>query len=177
MDLENRCHSYKLDKPQINLCSMNVRDSYDRVLERPSRGSWNNDRDLPKYYGQKSYCMSPERDRDEHTFSPSFSVNTDRRLNSRFHYHSLDQSPLDDYPRNRSESSRDILNPDNQSACYICGDNTHFIKTCPNKWTGLLSLWGIRAFYEELSQQEINPSHCHLDQIILSLYLLSMFPL
>ena len=47
MDLENHYHSYNLDKHQPNLRSMNVRDSCDRVLERPLRGSLNDDRDLP----------------------------------------------------------------------------------------------------------------------------------
>ena len=127
MDLENRYHSYNLDKHQQNLRSMNVRDSYDRVPDRPSRGSRDNDRDLPSNYGQKSYYMSQERDRDERTFSPSSSVN--QRRNSRSHYYSRDKSPVNDFSRNRSES-RDNHNP---SACYICGDHNHFIKNCPNK--------------------------------------------
>ena len=136
MDLENRYHSY-------NLRSMNVRHSYDRVPERPSRGSRDNDRDLPTNYRQKSDYVSPERDRDERSFSPSSSVN--RRRNSRSHYYSRDQSPVNDFSRNRSES-RDNHNP---SACYICGDHNHFIKNCPNKWTELLSLWGIATFCNE----------------------------
>ena len=145
MDLENRYHSYNLDKHQLNLRSMNVRDSYDRVSDRPSRGSRDNDRDLPANYGQKSYYMSQERDRDERTFSPSSSVN--RRRNSRSHYYSRDQSPVNDFSRNRSES-RDNHNP---SACYISGDHNHFIKNCPNKWTELLSLWGIAtSCYEQV---------------------------
>ena len=127
MDLENRYHSYNLDKHQLNLRSMNVRDSYDMVSDRPSRGSRDNDRDLPANYGQKSYYMSQERDRDERSFSPSSSVN--RRRNSRSHYYSRDQSPVNDFSRNRSES-RDNHNP---SACYISGDHNHFIKNCPNK--------------------------------------------
>ena len=127
MDLENRYHSYNLDKHQLNLRSMNVRHSYDRVPERPSRGSRDNDRDLPTNYGQKSDYMSPDRDRDQRTFSPSSSVN--RRRNSRSHYYSRDQSPVNDFSRNRLES-RDNHNP---SACYICGDHNHFIKNCPNK--------------------------------------------
>ena len=53
MDLENHYHSYNLDKHKLNLHSMNVRDSYDRVLDMPSRGSRNNDRDLSANYGQK----------------------------------------------------------------------------------------------------------------------------
>ena len=145
MDLENRYHSYNLDKHQLNLRSMNVRDSYDRVSDRPSRGSRDNDRDLPANYGQKSYYMSQERDRDERSFSPSSSVN--RRRNSRSHYYSRDQSPVNDFSRNRSES-RDNHNP---SACYISGDHNHFIKNCPNKWTELLSLWGIAtSCYEQV---------------------------
>ena len=148
MVLERRYHSYNLDKHQLNLRSMNVRHSYDRVTERPSRGSRNNDRDLPTNYGQNSDYMSPEHDRDEHTFSPSSSVN--RRRNSRSHYYSRDQNPVNDFSQNRSES-RDNLNPDNPSACYICGDHNHFIKNCLNKWTGLSSLWGIRTFcYEQV---------------------------
>ena len=148
MDLENRYHSYNLDKHQLNLRSMNVRDSYDRVTERPSRGSRNNDRDLPTNYGQKSYYMSQERGRDERTFSPSSLVN--QRRNSRSHYYSHDQSPVNDFSQNRSES-RDTLNPDNPSACYMyCGDHNHFIKNCPNKLTELLSLWGITtSCYEQ----------------------------
>ena len=146
MDLESRYHSYNLDKHQLNLRSMNVRHSYDRVPERPSRGSRNNDRDLPTNYGQNSDYMSPERDRDERTFSPSSSVN--RRHNSRSHYYSRDKSPVNDFSRNRLES-RDNLNPDNPSACYIGGDHNHFIKNCPNKWTELLSLWGIATFCNE----------------------------
>ena len=141
MDLENRYHSY-------NLRSMNVRHSYDRVPERPSRGSRDNDRDLPTNYRQKSDYVSPERDRDERSFSPSSSVN--RRRNSRSHYYSRDKSPVNEISRNRSES-RDNLNPDNPSACYICGDHNHFIKNCPNKWTELLSLWGIAtSCYEQV---------------------------
>ena len=148
MDLESRYHSYNLDKHQLNLRSMNVRHSYNRVPERPSRESRNNDRDLPTNYGQNSDYMSPERDRDERTFSPSSSVN--RRRNSRSHYYSRDKSPVNDFSRNRSES-RDNLNPDNPSACYICGDHNHFIKNCPNKWTELLSLWGIAtSCYEQV---------------------------
>ena len=127
MDLENRYHSYNLDKHQLNLRSMNVRHSYDRAPERPSRGSRDNDRDLPTNYRQKSDYVSPERDRDERSFSPSSSVN--RRRNSRSHYYSRDQSPVNDFSRNRSES-RDNHNP---SACYISGDHNHFIKNCPNK--------------------------------------------
>ena len=147
MDLENCCHSYNLDKHQLNLPSMDVRDLYDRVSERPSRGSRDNYRDLPSNYGQKSDYMSPEHDRDEHTFSPSSLVN--RHHNSKSHYYSRDQSSVNDFSRNRSES-RDNLNPDNRSACYICGDHNHFIKNCPNKWTRLLSLWRIRTFcYEQ----------------------------
>ena len=144
MDLENRYHSYNLDKDQLNLRSMNVRHSYDRVPERPSRGSRNNDRDLPTNYRQKSDCVSPERDRDERSFSPSSSVN--RRRNSRSHYYSRDRSPVKDFSRNRSESC-DNHNP---SACYISGDHNHFIKNCPNKWTELLSLWGIATSCYEL---------------------------
>ena len=68
MDLENLYHSYNLDKHQLNLRSMNVHHSYVRVMERPSRGSRNNDRDLPTNYGQNSDYMSPERDRDERTY-------------------------------------------------------------------------------------------------------------
>ena len=145
MDLESRYHSYNLDKHQLNLRSMNVRHSYDRVPERPSRGSRDNDRDLPTNYRQKSDYVSPERDRDERSFSPSSSVN--RRRNSRSHYYSRDQSPVNDFSRNRSES-RDNHNP---SACYISGDHNHFIKNCPNKWTELLSLWGIAtSCYEQV---------------------------
>ena len=98
MDLENRCHSYNSDKHHLNLGSMNVRDSYDRVPERPSRGPRDNDRDLPANYGQKSDYMSPERDRDERTFSPSSLVN--RRRNSRSHYYSRDHNPANDFSRN-----------------------------------------------------------------------------
>ena len=123
MDLENRYHSYNLDKHQLNLRSLNVRDSYDRVPETPSRGSRDNYRDLPTNYGQKSDCMSLERDRGERSFSPSSSVN--QRRNSRSHYYSRDKSPVNNFSRNRSES-RDNLNPDNPSACYICGDHNHF---------------------------------------------------
>ena len=148
MDLESRYHSYNLDKHQLNFRSMNVRHSYNRVPERPSRESRDNDRDLSTNYGQNSDYMSPERDRDERTFSPSSSVN--RRRNSRSHYYSRDKSPVNDFSRNRSES-RDNLNPDNPSACYICGDHNHFIKNCPNKWTELLSLWGIAtSCYEQV---------------------------
>ena len=148
MDLESRYHSYNLDKHQLNFRSMNVRHSYNRVPERPSRESRDNDRDLSTNCGQNSDYMSPERDRDERTFSPSSSVN--RRHNSRSHYYSRDKSPVNDFSQNRSES-RDNLNPDNPSACYICGDHNHFIKNCPNKWTELLSLWGIATFcYEQV---------------------------
>ena len=143
MDLESRYHSYNLDKHQLNLRSTNVRDSYDRVTERPSRRSRDNYRDLPANYRQKSDYVSPERDRDERSFSPSTSVN--RRRNSKSHYYSRDKSPVNDFSRNRSES-RDNHNP---SACYICGDHNHFIKNCPNKWTELLSLWGIATFCNE----------------------------
>ena len=79
-------------------------------------------------YGQNSDYMSQER--DERTFSPSSLVN--RRCNSRSHYYSRDQIPVNYFSRNRSES-RDNLNQDNPSACYICGDHNHFIKNCPNK--------------------------------------------
>ena len=109
MDLENRYHSYNLDKHQLNLRSMNVRHSYDRVPERPSRGSRNNNRDLPTNYGQNSDYMSPERDRDERTSSPSSSVN--RRPHSRSHCYSRDKSPVHDF----SPESRVNLNPDNPS--------------------------------------------------------------
>ena len=150
MDLESRYHSYNLDKHQLNFRSMNVRHSYNRVPERPSRESRDNDRDLSTNYGQNSDYMSPERDRDERTFSPSSSVN--RRRNSRSHCYSRDKSPVNDFSRNRSES-RDNLNPDNPSACYICGDHNHFIKNCPNKWTELLSLWGIATSCYQVKAQ------------------------
>ena len=129
MDMENRSQVYRLDKDQSNLRSVNVFSSYDRIPERLSREFRDDDRDLPTNYRRNSDYMYPKRERDERTFTPS-SV-TSKHHSSRSH-HSRDLSPIDVLPRNRA-NPRDSLNPDNPSACYICGDHDHFVEYCPNK--------------------------------------------
>ena len=46
MDMENHSQVFKLDNEQPNLRRINVRGSYDRVPESPSRGCGDNDWDL-----------------------------------------------------------------------------------------------------------------------------------
>ena len=120
---------YRLDKDQSNLRSLNVSSSYDRIPERLSREFRDDDRDLPTNHWRYSDNMYPERDRDERTFPPS-SVPS-KHHSSRYH-HNRDLSPIDVSPRNRA-NPHDSLNPDNPSACYICGDHNHFVENCPNK--------------------------------------------
>ena len=141
--LSHFSNSEQLGLPRLRFTD--VVSSFNKVSERPSRECRDNARDLLTNYGQYPISRSQDRNCDERTFPPS-SV-TSKHHSSRSH-HNRDLSPIDVLPRNRA-NPRDSLNPDNPSACYICGDHNHFVENCPNKWIRLLLLWGLEIFCNE----------------------------
>ena len=124
--LSHFSNSEQLGLPRLRFTD--VISSFNKVPERPSRECHDNDRDLLTNHGQYPVSRSQDRNCDVLT-SPSL-IQIGRRK-SKFYY-SHNRSSVNNISLIKSHAC-DRPKPDNPSACYICGDNNHFVRNCPRK--------------------------------------------